>query len=224
MQGVILSAGRARNLILGDDGNRYAFTLDEWQGEGAAPTAGMRVDFEVRGSAAVDIFPIPGAAPTPPAPSPTPSAPAPPSRPAPPAAPEAPPAKPESAPPSRPAPPAAPKAPPAEPAPAPPARPAPPVAPKAPPAEPASAPPARPTPPAGGGFGTAWWHWALAVGALAVVAIVAAFALGLFGSGGPPIGKEIARHTHEGRAYVLVEYGDRLAIFSACIGRARDPA
>ena len=64
----------------------------------------------------------------------------------------------------------------------------------------------------------AWWHWALAVGALVVVAIVAAFALGLFGAGGPPIGKEIARHTHEGRAYVLVEYGDRLAIFSASSG------
>ncbi len=30
MQGVILSAGRAGNLILGDDGNRYAFTSDEW--------------------------------------------------------------------------------------------------------------------------------------------------------------------------------------------------
>ena len=197
MQGVILSAGRARNLILGDDGNRYAFTLEEWQGDEAAPAAGMRVDFEVRGSDAVDIFPIPGAAPTPTPPAPTPPAPAPP---------------------ARPAPPAAPKAPPAEPAPAPPARPAPPVAPKAPPAEPEPAPPARPAPPAGGGFGTAWWHWALAVCALAVVAVVAAFALGLFGSSGAPVGKEIARHTYEGRTYVLVEYGRELAIFSAASG------
>ena len=201
MQGVILSAGRGRDLILGDDGNRYAFTLEEWQGEEAAPEAGMRVDFEVRGSAAVDIFPIPGAAPTPPAPMPTPPVPTPPAPPAP-----------------RPAPPAAAKAPPAEPASAPPARPAPPVASKALPAEPASAPPARPAPPAGVGFGTAWWHWALAVCALAVVAVVAAFALGLFGSSGAPVGKEIARHTYEGRTYVLVEYGRELAIFSAASG------
>ena len=192
MQGVILSAGRGRDLILGDDGNRYAFTPEEWQGEDAAPEAGVRVDFEVRGSAAVDIFPILGAGGAAPAP------------PAQPAAPEAPPAGPAR--------PAVSDAPPAQPA-----------APGAPPAEPArpavsDAPPARPAPPTGGGFKMAWWHWALAVGALVVVAIVAAFALGLFGAGGPPIGKEIARHTHEGRAYVLVEYGDRLAIFSASSG------
>ena len=200
MQGVILTAGRARNLILGDDGNRYAFTLDEWQGEDAAPAAGMRVDFEVRGSAAVDIFPIPGDAPTPPAASPAPPAP--------------------------PTPPVAPKAPPAEPAPEPPAAPPARPAPKAPPAKPASEPPAAPpvrpappdapkAPPAGGGFGKAWWHWALAVGALAVLAIVAAFALGLFGPSGTPAGKEIARHSYQGSMYVLVEYGDELAIFSA---------
>ena len=210
MQGVVLTAGRARNLILGDDGNRYAFTLDEWQGEDAAPASGLRVDFEVRGSAAVDIFPIPGGAPTPPAASP-----APPARPAPPDAPKAPTTKPASAPPPRPTPPVAPKAPTAEPASEPPDRPAPPAAPKAPPAEPASAPPDRPAPPAGGGFGKAWWHWALAVGALAVVGIVAAFALGLFGPSGTPAGKEIARHSYQGNMYVLVEYGDELAIFSA---------
>ena len=57
MQGVILSAGRARSLILGDDGNRYAFTLEEWQGADAAPEAGMRVDFEVQGSDAVGHLP-----------------------------------------------------------------------------------------------------------------------------------------------------------------------
>ena len=214
MQGVILTAGRARNLILGDDGNRYAFTLDEWQGEDAAPAAGMRVDFEVRDSAAVDIFPIPGDAPTPPAASPAPPAP-----PAPPVAPKAPPAEPApeppAAPPARPAPKAPPAKPASEPPAAPPVRPAPPDAPKAPPAEPASAPPDRPAPPAGGGFGKAWWHWALAVGALAVVGIVAAFALGPFGPSGTPIGKEIARHSYQGNMYVLVEYGDELAIFSA---------
>ena len=54
--------------------------------------------------------------------------------------------------------------------------------------------------------------------ALAVVAVVAAFALGLFGSSGAPVGKEIARHTYEGRTYVLVEYGRELAIFSAASG------
>ncbi len=31
----------------------------------------------------------------------------------------------------------------------------------------------------------------------------------------PPLGSEIARHTHEGQTYVLVEYGNELAIFSA---------
>ena len=95
MQGVILAAGRARNLILGDDGNRYAFTLDEWRGEDAAPASGMRVDFEVRGSAAVDIFPIPDDAPMPPATSS-----APPPRPAPSTAPKAPAAEPARPPPS----------------------------------------------------------------------------------------------------------------------------
>ena len=62
MQGVILNAA---GLILGDDGNRYAFTPEEWRSEEAAPQTGMRVDFEVRGSDAADIYPVPGAAPTP---------------------------------------------------------------------------------------------------------------------------------------------------------------
>ena len=65
MQGVILSAGRARGLILGDDGNRYALTPEEWQSDDVTPEAGMRVDFNVRGSDAVYVFPIPGAAFTP---------------------------------------------------------------------------------------------------------------------------------------------------------------
>ena len=93
MQGKILSA--AHGLILGDDGNRYAFTTDEWQGEDVAPAVGMRVDFEVRGSDAVDIFPIPDAASPPsgapeapsaePAPAPRTVSYAPPPQPAPPA-------------------------------------------------------------------------------------------------------------------------------------------
>ena len=66
MQGVILSAGRARALILGDDGVRYVFTLEEWQGGDMEPEAGLRVDFEVRGSDALDIFPILGVGSSPP--------------------------------------------------------------------------------------------------------------------------------------------------------------
>ena len=156
MQGVILSAGRARSLILGDDGNRYAFTLEEWQGADAAPEAGMRVDFEVRGSDAVDIFPIPSSSPTPP-PPPTPEAP--------------------------------------------------------------TDQPPPPPPPAKSGSGMKWLPWALAgVGALLVLGIIGALVLGVFGSSAPPVGEEIARHTHEGRTYVLVEYGDELAIFSAASG------
>ena len=164
MQGVILSAGRARSLILGDDGNRYAFTLEEWQGADAAPEAGMRVDFEVRGSDAVDIFPIPSSSPTPPV-------------------------QPSAAPPPEP------------------------------PAE-QGASPAQPTPPpAKNGSGMKWLLWVLAGGgALVVLGIVGALALGVFGSSAPPVGEEIARHTHEGRTYVLVEYGDELAIFSASSG------
>ena len=63
MQGVILSAGTAQGLILGDDGVRYTFTPLGWQDEGASPQPGMRVDFEVRGSQAVGVYPVPGGAP-----------------------------------------------------------------------------------------------------------------------------------------------------------------
>ena len=64
MQGVILSEGGTRPLILGDDGVRYTFTLEEWRSDNLEPVAGTRVDFEVRGSNAADIFAIPGAAAT----------------------------------------------------------------------------------------------------------------------------------------------------------------
>ena len=79
--------------------------------------------------------------------------------------------------------------------------------------------PASPTvpdiPPAKRRFAMAWWHWALVGGAaFVIVGIVVAVVLGIFGSSGPPPGREIARHTHEGRIYTLVEYGDELAIFS----------
>ena len=66
MQGYILTTGSDRSLILGDDGVRYKFTSLEWQSDDVEPEAGMRVDFEVRGSDAADIYPIPGASPTPP--------------------------------------------------------------------------------------------------------------------------------------------------------------
>ena len=70
-------------------------------------------------------------------------------------------------------------------------------------------------PPAGRKFGMAWWHWALAGGgALIVVGVVVAVVPGVFGPSGPPIGREVARHTHKGVEYALVEYGDELAIFS----------
>ena len=49
MQGSVLSAGSDRNLILGDDGVRYAFVADEWQGGDVMQEAGVRVDFAARG-------------------------------------------------------------------------------------------------------------------------------------------------------------------------------
>ena len=57
MQGVILSA-HPRHLILGDDGSRYNFTLERWRSDTIDPEAGMRVNFEVEGSRAVDVRPI----------------------------------------------------------------------------------------------------------------------------------------------------------------------
>ena len=55
-------------------------------------------------------------------------------------------------------------------------------------------------------------------GAVIVLGIIGALVLGVFGPSAPPVGEEIARHTHEGRTYILVEYGDELAIFSAASG------
>ena len=59
MQGVILTAGGDRNLILSDDGSRYSFEASQWRGIGEQPEVGTRVDFEAQGAAAVDIIPIP---------------------------------------------------------------------------------------------------------------------------------------------------------------------
>ena len=183
MQGVILSAGTAQGLILGDDGARYTFTPLGWRDDGASPQPGMRVDFEVRGSHAVGIYPVPGGAP---APSSAPGVP--------PDLPSHPATTPSHFPPARPG--------------------------AAPPAGPPSMQgphPDQPSPPppAKRGFGREWWHWALAGGAaFAVVGVVGAVLLGIFSTSAPPVGVEIARHTHEGRTYALVEYEDELAIFS----------
>ena len=59
------------------------------------------------------------------------------------------------------------------------------------------------------------WLSAGAAVVVILVIIVAAFALGLIPQLGTPIGKEIARHNHEGTTYLLVEYRDDLAIFTS---------
>ena len=63
MQGYILSTEADRSFIAGDDGVRYKYTSLEWQSVEIEPEVGMRVDFEVRGSDAANIYPIPGASP-----------------------------------------------------------------------------------------------------------------------------------------------------------------
>ena len=83
MKGTILSAAStsSQGVIQGDDGMQYTFTPFGWRDSTVAPTPGMAVDFEVRGSHAVGIYPLPGASPSfanpvqPPAPVPSPSAP-----------------------------------------------------------------------------------------------------------------------------------------------------
>ena len=171
MQGVILSTGRAQGLILGDDGVRYTFTPLGWRDNSVSPEAGMRVDFEARGSHAEGIYPVADTAKTTPVKT------------------AGPPDQPTGAPP---------------------------VTPGVSPTQPAPVSPTVPGgPPAKRRFAMAWWHWALAGGgALVIVGIVGTVVLGIFGSSGPPPGREIARHTHEGETYALVEYGDELAIFS----------
>ena len=216
MKGVILSAGTAQGLILGDDEVRYTFTPLGWRDKGTPPAVGMRVDFEVRGSHAVGIYPISGPVPTPPA------------------APKVPPAPPDTALPPTPG--ALPPTPGALPThralpPTPGALPMPGAASGQPAGPPPSGPPTAqgaapaqppPPPPATTGFVMRWWHWALAGGAaLAILGIAGAFALGIFPTSTlpigvtstPPVGVELARHTHQGKTYALVEYGDELAIF-----------
>ncbi len=63
MQGSVLNVGADTSLILGDDGVRYTFVSAEWRDSNVPPDVGTRVDFEVRGSDAVDIYPVPDASP-----------------------------------------------------------------------------------------------------------------------------------------------------------------
>ena len=69
MQGSIISIASkgGQGVILGDDGVHYTYTPAGWRDISLRATPGMRVDFEVRGSHAVGIYPMLGMAPTAPA-------------------------------------------------------------------------------------------------------------------------------------------------------------
>jgi TM2 domain-containing membrane protein YozV len=57
-------------IVVGDDGQRYSFTPDDWAHRGE-PAIGMYVDFEIQQNRALSLFPVPGTTPTP---MPTPAA------------------------------------------------------------------------------------------------------------------------------------------------------
>ena len=57
MQGSVLSTGHTNCLVLGDDGVRYTFASQEWRGT-SPPQVGTRVQFQLRGSVAVDVYPL----------------------------------------------------------------------------------------------------------------------------------------------------------------------
>ena len=57
MQGSVLSTGQTNCLVLGDDGVRYTFASQEWRGT-SPPQVGARVQFQLRGSVAVDVYPL----------------------------------------------------------------------------------------------------------------------------------------------------------------------
>jgi len=61
MQGQILQIGGTdgSGLILGEDGNRYAFSRAEWK-VASPPVAGMIVDYLASGQFAREIYPVPG--------------------------------------------------------------------------------------------------------------------------------------------------------------------
>ena len=66
MQGKILSVAStsSQGAILGDDGVQYTFTPFGWRDSTVVAAPGMVVDFEIRGSHAVGIYPLPGASPS----------------------------------------------------------------------------------------------------------------------------------------------------------------
>ena len=196
IKGTILSAGRAQGLILGDDHKRYQFTPLAWSEPGAVPAAGARVEFEPIGDHALDISPIAGA---PPPTIPTLAADIPTATVATPTVRSDPAPAPQVA--------AAPQAP---------------VAPRVSPTpdplpHPLPSGQKRPKAAKKRPFFAHRKFWLLA--GIAIVPIFgiagALFLLGVIPFGGPPAGVEVARQTHEGQIYVMVEYGDELAIFVA---------
>ena len=193
MQGTVLAAGTAQGLILGDDGERYTFTPLSWRACNVSPQVGMRVSFEHRGPQAVQVHPLPAAAagqqplhgslPTQPPP-----------------------------------------AHPANPGASPPTQHSGDTATSDSPVSRSSgilSLPSKVVPllsqirfSAKPGTGMKRLHWALAAGgALVILGIAAAILLGIIPIFGPPIGKELSRLHYDGQVYVLVEYGDDLAIF-----------
>lgn len=71
MQGTILSVAspNGKGLILSDNGERYTYALADWRNLVLSASPGMRVDFEVSGSLAMSVYPLPEAAPPPAQPS-----------------------------------------------------------------------------------------------------------------------------------------------------------
>ena len=62
MRGQVLGVDRrtGEGMVAGDDGQRYAFTPDDWAHRGE-PAVGLPVDFEPRDNRALSIFPVPAA-------------------------------------------------------------------------------------------------------------------------------------------------------------------
>ena len=58
MRGVITDVGSFESLILSDNGSRYKVSPWGWQDNDIRPEAGMKVDFEVQGSYAIDVVPL----------------------------------------------------------------------------------------------------------------------------------------------------------------------
>ena len=198
MQGTIQNAAKqgSHGAITGDDGVTYTYTALGWRDDSRPAEVGMRVDFDVRGSHAVAIYPISGVVPaTPPMGGvhPVPTSPVAGGGPAAPMSPQM-----QGMPSSQPQYATVATAPGAAMTP--------------------QSPPARKV------LGLKWWYWAAAGGGTLIVvgAVVAAFLLGIVSLTSAPIGNEFARQQYEGQEYVLVLYEDELAIFSDS-GSVSDP-